>query len=401
MDYEKAYKEAIEKIRNGLQPLSDGTKISGVTRAFLEEVFPELQESEDERIRKELIFYLGDMPEDTELRNGVTNRDVLTWLEKQGEQKVPINDFKAKDWYVSKVDGKIRNIYHSVDNVESKFKVGDWIITKDKNVHKDYSVCKIVEIENNRYHLENGDYLDIDTLEQYDYRLWTIQDAKDGDVLACGDKVTDCPFIFHNLTEELNPRSYCGVNTLCHFQDNDENGGFWCKSDEVRPATKEQRDLLFKKIEEAGYQWDAKKKELKLLISNGGDFESNNSKQKPVNDTVETIVEAVSNTSILDMIEDKDAFTNPSAFENSLGRLLKLFEKLPKQDLLDGLKFYANVVEHDGEYVKPATWSEDDERIITALMEGFRYHQLFNPRFGEVPNAEIIDWIKSLKERLS
>lgn len=50
---------------------------------------------------------------------------------------------------------------------------------------------------------------------------------------------------------------------------------------------------------------------------------------------------------------------------------------------------------------KPTEWSEDDERIVTALMEGFRYHQLFNPRFGEVPNAEIISWIKSLKERLS
>jgi hypothetical protein len=50
---------------------------------------------------------------------------------------------------------------------------------------------------------------------------------------------------------------------------------------------------------------------------------------------------------------------------------------------------------------KPTEWSEDDERIVTALMEGFRYHQLFNPKFGEVPNAEIISWIKSLKERLS
>ena len=30
-------------------------------------------------------------------------------LEKQGEQKVPIVDFNAKDWYVSKVDGKIHN----------------------------------------------------------------------------------------------------------------------------------------------------------------------------------------------------------------------------------------------------------------------------------------------------
>lgn len=44
------------------------------------------KESEDEKIKKELIFYLGDMPEDTELRNGVTNRDVLTWLEGQSEK---------------------------------------------------------------------------------------------------------------------------------------------------------------------------------------------------------------------------------------------------------------------------------------------------------------------------
>lgn len=36
-------------------------------------------------------------------------------LYEQGEQK-PILNFKAKDWYVSKVDGKIHNIYHSVEN---------------------------------------------------------------------------------------------------------------------------------------------------------------------------------------------------------------------------------------------------------------------------------------------
>ena len=68
----------------------DEAKINGsrlwecgeITRTNYEYIFPELTESEDDRIRKELIFYLGDMPEDTELRNGVTNRDVLAWLEK-------------------------------------------------------------------------------------------------------------------------------------------------------------------------------------------------------------------------------------------------------------------------------------------------------------------------------
>ena len=33
-------------------------------------------------------------------------------------------------------------------------------------------------------------------------------------------------------------------------------------------------------MKKAGYEFDVEKKELKLLISNGGDFESNNSKQK-------------------------------------------------------------------------------------------------------------------------
>ena len=31
------------------------------------------------------------------------------------------------------------------------------------------------------------------------------------------------------------------------------------------PATKEQRDLLFSKMKEAGYEWDSKKKELKKI----------------------------------------------------------------------------------------------------------------------------------------
>ena len=84
MDYEQKYTEALEKIREGLQPLQDGTKISGVTRAFLEEVFPELKESEDERIRKMIINHL------TQERGSLSNdeaAEAIAWLEKQGEQK--------------------------------------------------------------------------------------------------------------------------------------------------------------------------------------------------------------------------------------------------------------------------------------------------------------------------
>lgn len=79
MDSENKYNDALERAKKLLKTSA------AYDRFTIEKIFPELKESEDERIRKELIFYLGDMPEDTELRNGVTNRDVLVWLEKQKE----------------------------------------------------------------------------------------------------------------------------------------------------------------------------------------------------------------------------------------------------------------------------------------------------------------------------
>lgn len=272
MDYEKKYKEAL----GWMQSLYNG--LHGKTKEEAEKYFPELKESEDERIRKELIFYLGDMPEDTELRNGITNRDVLAWLEKQKSVGEIVERCKNSWYNEGKIAGmaegltddeKYQQGWHDAlekqgkqkyaDKTEPKFKVGDWIITKDKNVHKDYSVCKIVEIENNRYHLENGDYLDIDTLEQYDYRLWTIQDAKDGDVLAFKNNIGD--IIICKSPTNYNTRSYCRLVNE-YLIKREESG--W-DSTLLVPTTKEQRELLFKKMKEAGYQWNPDKKELKKV----------------------------------------------------------------------------------------------------------------------------------------
>lgn len=86
MDYEKAYKEALEKIREGLQPLPDGAKISGVTRAFLEEVFPELKESEDEKIRKAILEFVRQSSEILDKQN---QNNMIAWLEKQKEYVSP------------------------------------------------------------------------------------------------------------------------------------------------------------------------------------------------------------------------------------------------------------------------------------------------------------------------
>ena len=48
---------------------------------------------------------------------------------------------------------------------------------------------------------------------------------------------------------------FCGFGSEAHTLDSRINGN-------IHPATKEQRDLLFKKMKEAGYQWDSDNKEL-------------------------------------------------------------------------------------------------------------------------------------------
>lgn len=81
MDYEKKYKEEVVRATQ-LWECGD------ITREQLEYIFPELKESEDERIRKELLKHC------TNAVNGVTmcvsTADYarwLAWLERQGEQK--------------------------------------------------------------------------------------------------------------------------------------------------------------------------------------------------------------------------------------------------------------------------------------------------------------------------
>ena len=61
--------------------------------------------------------------------------------------------------------------------------------------------------------------------------------------------------------------SYCFLH--CRYDDGffyaDFENGNTIDSDDLIPATKEQRNLLFAKMKEAGYEWDAEKLELKKI----------------------------------------------------------------------------------------------------------------------------------------
>jgi hypothetical protein len=368
---EKAYDEALERAKKYYS-----TTNSAADTELIELIFPELKGSDDEKVRKTIIrFFKDQYSNETEMYDGsVTVGKAIAWLEKQSKQK-PILDFKASDWYVSKVDGKIHNIYYSVDKVEPKFKVGDTV----KDPYGE--VYHIVEVNNDSYKTDDRRFI---LFENEDvYSLWTIQDAKDGDVLA----EDTCIFII----EKMNPNGTAIVH-CCLFDDGefDSTGstlGF--AIDSTKPATKEQRDFLFKKMKEAGYEWDAEKKELKLLITNGGDFfESENCEQKHA-DTVEQKCEE-SKTKIFDA---------PTPFEDKLYAFVLACEILVdpskrefilehSQEILDAAR------EQIGKEQKSA-WSEEDEKMLAdacIMLDWYHGNNWWKAQ-------HIKNWLKALKQR--
>lgn len=146
-----------------------------------------------------------------------------------------------------------KNEQKSADKIEQKFKVGDWIIS---------SVLGTAHIigtnDSNEFQLEYIDgkqkFSSINYVN-YAYDKWTIEDAKDGDVLAAHE----CYVVFKEI-DGLNIKCYCTYHYLglnpSFYRDTLQN------KDAFLPATKEQRDSFMKAMNDAGYEWDIEKKEL-------------------------------------------------------------------------------------------------------------------------------------------
>ena len=235
MDYEKKYKEALERGKEQL----DGAKvfdykeeqIAHVIRETVYAIFPELKESEGERIRKGLIKAVSATLKGNTLHGSdVTREEALAWLEKQGEQ-------------------------NTTDKVEPKFKVGDWISGY-------YTSYKVLSINSEGYVVEDIDGNKINILFENEkfHHLWTIRDSKDGDVLAWDN--SKCIALFKNIydKESFNSHGFVG-----HCTGTFELGAAFHDIEGAHPATKEQRDTLFAEMHKAGYMWDSKSKQLLSL----------------------------------------------------------------------------------------------------------------------------------------
>ena len=258
----KAYDEA--KAR-----MSKAFNSNRCTIGFMNEIFPELAESEDEKIRKAIITFFESEDDNTTYAL-VPKKDILAWLEKQGDVNALIQEAAEKSYTEGMRVERKRWIEKQgeqkpTDKIESKFKVGDFIVN-------DYCFGKVIEITNDAYLLDTGQGIPFSC--EHNAHLWTIADAKDGDVVV--DKSDGIIGIFQSIGHHpdggsYNDPSYCFLH--CRYDDGyfyaDFENGNTMDSDDAIPATKEQRDHLFAKMKEAGYEWNAEKKELKMLEKQG------------------------------------------------------------------------------------------------------------------------------------
>ena len=149
----------------------------------------------------------------------------------------------------------------SIDKVETKFHEGNFIIANDSS-----HIYQVMDVK-------RGIYIIKDLTDDVEYhigieeahksgRLWIIEDAEDGDYLTVNGR----PFIYCCYDDYQG--NYCCIDSNGEFRTS-FNFGFNGKT--ILPATKEQRTLLFQKMYEAGYEWDAKNKELKNIETKGGE----------------------------------------------------------------------------------------------------------------------------------
>lgn len=252
---------------------------------------PEPEESEDERIKKNLREFLLDAPAEDIVSHHLDTEETLAWLEKQGEPTdINPSEFDLRlnkllkqfetlskeelasslSFYLNVVqnDGTYKaeekqGEQKSVDKIEPKFKVGDWIVQENIGVYKVIEVCEswyeVIDIEDNHYSISFD--------KEYMCHLWTIQDAKTGDVLVCKGNIKYSNGVKYEricLFNNLDKAFFTLVKTSNYVEtyDIDVNIDY---PDNTVPATKEQREILFMAMANASYEWDAEKKELKKI----------------------------------------------------------------------------------------------------------------------------------------
>jgi hypothetical protein len=157
-NYKQKYEQAFERAKSMYE--------QGMMPERIEYIFPELKESENERIRKELIMFL-ECCQDTQLIGNRKRDKWILWLEKQGKQlyirfgEIP-TDEKSKI-YRGEIEVGTENgvsVYPAF-----KTKEGDIVLWLNLPITKTtlYTQQHLLEYDNRPCYLVEGDYVGKDT----------------------------------------------------------------------------------------------------------------------------------------------------------------------------------------------------------------------------------------------
>lgn len=291
-----------KKILEGVVDIINATEKSDIGFAnictYIGDNCPELKESEDERIRKELI---------ATFQNGITYnqiskaraKDYIAWLEKQGEQsicKIPSREIILAIWDLGNEWKELTNgsistehgtqldyvqkhwlgEYKPADKVEPKFKIGDTI--KCKYDDRQFTI-KSVDLDKGKYtYTQEGCGNDIDyadeKFELVEQKPVTVPKFREGDIIKHKDtneifevskiEIFDTDEIYYHLTnggyicensdnferveqkpaEMKTPEESLGIDSDTYNKIVDE-----CVYGEQKPAWSEEDESWFKELE--------------------------------------------------------------------------------------------------------------------------------------------------------
>lgn len=296
LSIEEKAKRYDEAIKRGLDCIIQAQATEIVTRQdILDEIFPELKYIEDEKIRKDLKE-LVELCVRWDFITIGESTTMLNWIENKGDYSIIVRAIKKRKEILSreknnsinykdklslggkiemleellvffnemKDDQKEHKVYDTKDDdiitdsenngdnvVRPKFHKGQWIVKENFGVYKVIEVCEcwydVVDDKEQHYSISFDD--------EYMCHLWTIKDAKDGDVLI----TNGCVVIFEKI-DGLNIKCHCyfhyiGFEPSLYIDSLQNQTAF-------RPATKEESKMLFRIMKEDGYEWSSDQRKL-------------------------------------------------------------------------------------------------------------------------------------------
>lgn len=288
----------------------------------------------------------------------------------------------------------------------------------DDFIANEYCAGKVVELTNDAYLLDTGQSIPFSC---HSTHLWSIKDAKEGDVLVNWNNTA---FIFKAIEDEtvkfhiVYNEKWDAIKTpstkLSHL-------GLPEPQFEFHPATKEQRDTLMKAMADAGYEWNAEKKKLQKIKKQNGKF-------KPMfkvkyNGNEYNVVDMRSSVGIIfygiedepnhidyvqaqncEEVDDYVIKENGSPYPTKHAVFSEQTPANEEKPAFDPDALIEESYQQQADDIidmvteKPA-WSEEDEWCYNSIIEHLKY-SITNGKPETYKSGRLTDWLKSFKDRV-